>query len=176
MTFNTNLDASEVAPPALPAFDINLPETYNYSASTTVYDTLGTSHLVTSTCKDAAVNSWTWHWSAEDTLGTVQEGAGAVPITFDTEGVLTGGGDGQIPAIDWLNGSDPAVPIDLTFETTQFNSASTVISQDQNGFAAGNLTNVGINEEGVVIASYSNGEQVNIQPGLGNSPTLADSK
>lgn len=161
MTMSTNLDASELAPAA--AFDPDIPATFNYSASTTTYDSLGTSHLVTVYfVKDVAPNSWSWHWSAEDTLGAPLGGAGAAPITFDANGLLTGGGVGQIPAIDWQNGSDPAVPIDLTFETTQFNSASTVISQDQNGYGAGNLTNVGINEEGIVIASYSNGEQVKI--------------
>jgi flagellar hook protein FlgE len=50
----------------------------------------------------------------------------------------------------------------LTFDTTQFNSESTVISQDQNGYATGNLTNVGIDGEGVIVASYSNGEQVKV--------------
>ena len=50
----------------------------------------------------------------------------------------------------------------MTFDTTQFNSNSAVISQDQDGFAAGDLTSVDINEEGIVVASYSNGEQTNI--------------
>ncbi len=161
MTMSTNLDASEVTPAA--AFDPDIPDTFNYSASTTTYDSLGTSHLITVYfVKDAAPNSWSWHWSAEDTLGAPLGGAGTAPITFDADGLLTGGGTDQIPAINWQNGSNATIPIDLTFDTTQFNSESTVIAQDQNGYGAGNLTNVGINEEGIVIASYSNGEQVKI--------------
>jgi flagellar hook protein FlgE len=160
LALNTNLDASEITP--LLPFDATDPATFNYSASTTTYDTLGNSHLVTLYfVKDPVVNTWDWHWSAEDSLGGALGGAGAVPITFDTDGLLIGGGAGVIPAIDWLNGSAPTA-IDVTFDTTQFNSESTVISQDQNGFGAGNLTNIGVNEEGIVIATYSNGEQVKV--------------
>lgn len=162
--YTTNLDASEVAPAA--AFDPALPATYNYSASTPVFDTLGSPHLVTIYfVKDAVDNTWNWHWSAEDDAGGVLGGLGGTQIVFNEDGTLNdaiaGNGTGQIPVIDWQNGSTPTA-IDLTFDTTQFNSASTVISNDQNGYAAGNLTNVGINEEGIVIASYSNGEQVKI--------------
>ncbi|MCK5071710.1 MAG: flagellar hook-basal body complex protein, partial [Desulfocapsa sp.] len=140
------------------------PATFNYSASTTTYDSLGTDHLVSLyfVKSDAADNTWDWHWSAEDADGNALGGAGGAAIVFDDSGILTAGGEGQIPAIDWANGSDAGVPIDVTFDTTQFNSVSTVISQDQNGFGSGNLTNVGINEEGIVVASYSNGEQVKV--------------
>jgi flagellar hook protein FlgE len=47
-------------------------------------------------------------------------------------------------------------------DTTQFNSESVVIGQKQNGYGAGELTNVAINGDGVVVASYSNGRQINI--------------
>jgi flagellar hook protein FlgE len=179
---NTNLDANAEVLPAAPAFDPANPLTFNYSASTTTYDTLGEAHLVTLYFrKDAAANTWNWNFTAEDDAGNpLGDAAGAAPrgqITFGQDGVLNPpmpdpvpspapagvNGLGFIPAADlaWGNGSaDTAVS--LTFDTTQFNSASTIISQDQNGYAAGNLTNVGINGEGIIIASYSNGEQVKI--------------
>lgn len=166
---NTNLDASEIPPPA--AFNPDIPATFNYSASTTTFDTLGNEHLVSIYfVKDAADNTWDWHWTAEDANGNPLGNPPAVPmgqIVFNEDGTLNdliaGNGTGEILAadIDWDNGSVPT-GIDLTFDTTQFNSASTVISQDQNGYGAGNLTNVGINEEGIVIASYSNGQQVKV--------------
>jgi flagellar hook protein FlgE len=68
---------------------------------------------------------------------------------------------GAIPAIDWQNGTTPT-PIDLTFNSTQFYSDSMVISQNQNGYAAGQLTNIGIDNQGGVVVSYSNGQQVKV--------------
>jgi flagellar hook protein FlgE len=84
---------------------------------------------------------------------------------FGPDGVLTAPSPATVPtpaALDWNNGSDATEIIDVTFDTTQFNSESVVISQDQNGFGAGNLTGVEIDPDGIVVASYSNGEQTNI--------------
>ncbi len=184
ITMNTNLDSSADIIPAAIAFDPADPTTFNYSASTTTYDTLGEPHLVTLYFRkdDGAANTWNWYYSAEDVDGNpLGDAAGAAPrgqVTFGTNGVLdpplpdpipnpvalpAPNGLGFIAAADvaWGNGSADTA-ISLTFDTTQFNSESTVISQDQNGYAAGNLTNVGIDGEGVVIASYSNGEQVKV--------------
>ena len=180
MSLNTNLDASETEPVA--AFDYTDTTTYNYSSSTQVYDTLGEAHLVTLYFRkdDAAgPNTWNWYWTAETDAGVVGQGGATDPdlvagvITFNNDGTLNAGGAGTIgdytapPALiadglNWGNGSDPAQQIAVTFDTTQFDSESTVISQDQNGFAAGNLTSVDIDGDGAVIASYSNGEQVKI--------------
>lgn len=164
MTLNSNLDASTVAIDAAIAFDPALPATYDYAASTQTYDTLGNPHLVTTYFrKDAADNTWNWFWSAEDVNGGPLGGAGAAPITFTNNGILETGGIGAIEPdeLNWGNGSTPT-GMALTFETTQFNNASKVISQDQNGYASGNLTNIAINNDGVVVASYSNGTQTKI--------------
>lgn len=178
MSLNTNLDASSEPPAA--AFDYTEPDTYNYSSSTQVYDSLGEPHLVTVYfVKDAAPNTWNWYWTAETDAGVVGQGGLTDPdlmagtITFNDDGTLLNGGAGVIgdytapPAliadgINWGNGSDVDQTMNITFDTTQFDSESTVISQSQNGYAAGNLTNVDIDGEGAVIASYSNGEQVKI--------------
>jgi flagellar hook protein FlgE len=173
LTLNSNLDASTVAIPAATPFDPVKTATYNYAASTQTYDTLGNPHLVTTYFrKDAvAANTWNWFWSAEDALGApLGNIAGDPPmgqIVFTADGLLNttiaGNGTGAIAAADlaWANGSTDT-GISVNFDTTQFNNISKVISQDQNGYASGNLTNVTINNDGVVIASYSNGEQSKI--------------
>ncbi len=184
ITMNTNLDSSADIIPAATAFDPADPTTFNYSASTTTFDTLGEPHLVTLYFRkdDGAANTWNWYYTSEDVNGNpLGDAAGDPPrgqVTFGADGTLdpplpdpipnpvtapADNGLGIIPAADlaWDNGSADTA-ISLTFDTTQFNSESTVISQDQNGYAAGNLTNVGIDGDGVVIASYSNGEQVKI--------------
>ena len=66
-----------------------------------------------------------------------------------------------IPAATWGNGSAASV-INLSLDCTQHDSESIIIGQKQNGYSAGELTNVAINGKGVVVASYSNGRQVNI--------------
>ncbi len=168
MGFNTNLDAnSEIPVGGWPAWDPVDTQTYNYSASTQIYDSLGEPHLMTAYWRitDPATNTWEWNWTAEDINGNpVGQAAGdaaAGQLTFNADGTLNAGGEANVGPIDWGNGSDPT-DLAINFDTTQFDSDSVVIAQDQNGYAAGNLTNVAINGDGIAIATYSNGEQVNI--------------
>ncbi len=149
-------------------FDPENPATYDYAASTQTYDTLGNPHIISTYFrKDSEANTWNWYWSAEDNLGaTLGSSEGSLPlgqIVFTADGLLSSGGTGNIPAaeLDWKNGSTPTA-IAMNFKTTQFNNTSRVISQEQNGLASGNLTNITINNEGVVIASFSNGAQTKI--------------
>ncbi len=164
ITLTTNLDASAVAPPA-GAIDPLDTDTFNYSSSITVFDSLGNEHLVTTYFqKDPVANTWNWSWSSADSVPAA--GVGAAQITFDADGNLLAGGVGEIPPIAvgglvWGNGSANS-QLDITFDTTQFRSASVVLSQDQDGYGSGNLTGVDIDSSGVVVASYSNGEQTNI--------------
>ncbi len=163
MDLINNLDAAEDLPTVAP-FDPTDPESFNYSMSTQIYDSLGNAHLITTYYeKDPVANTWNWYWGAEDTTGAPIGGPGGVQLVFDENGILDPPiGPQTIGPIDWGNGSDTTQAIDLDFATTQFHSDSVVISQNQNGFGAGDLTSVDINEEGIVVASYSNGEQINI--------------
>lgn len=173
LTLTTNLDSTE---PILgtAGFLITDPTTYNYSSSVTVFDTLGNPQLLSTYFIKTADNEWAYAWSAEEDDGiggTILQGISADnALTFTPKGVLVGSvavppvvttGDILAADLDWNNGSTPT-GITITFDTTQFNSESIVISQDQNGYGAGNLTGVEIDPEGIVIASYSNGEQTKI--------------
>jgi len=167
LTLNTNLDSSEAILP-LGGLVITDPNTFNYSSSIQVFDTLGGPHLLTTYFIKTAANTWNWAWSAEQEGGAIIEGAGSNTLNFTPDGVLTNDAlnppldtIGFIPSLNWNNSTTPT-PIDITFDTTQFNSASAVISQEQDGFGAGDLTGVNIDPEGIVVASYSNGEQINI--------------
>ncbi len=173
MTYNTNLDAaSEIPAGGWPAWDPNDTGTFNYTASTQVFDSLGEPHIVSMYWRinDPATNTWDWFYEVPDANGGAGlQGQGAPQLVFNADGTLPdtdGDGNpdpvvGALPAIDWQNGSDPS-NITVNLDCTQFDSDSVVIAQDQNGYAAGNLTSVDINSEGVVLASYSNGEQVKI--------------
>ncbi len=168
MTFNTNLDASSAIPVGgWAAFDPADTGTFNYTASTQIFDSLGEPHLLSMFWRinDPATNTWDTFYVIED--AGVQ--ANGPQLTFETDGTLPDtDGDGfpnpvpfDINNIDWGNGSDPS-NITVNFDCTQFDSESLVIAQDQNGYGAGNLTNTAINSEGIVVATYSNGEQVKI--------------
>jgi flagellar hook protein FlgE len=173
-TLSTNLDATEDINPG--PVDITDPTTFNYTSSTQVFDTVGNPHLITFYFNKTANNQWEWSWSTTASDGTpipALPGStpGTEPLNFLPDGLLEdplNPGNpypagttltDTIPAIDWLNGTTPTEII-LSIDTTQFNSDSVVISQDQNGYGAGELAGVNINEDGVVIASYANGEQV----------------
>lgn len=230
LQLTTNLDSTE--PVITLPFDYTDSDTFNYSSSVQVFDTLGNPQLLSTYFTKTADNTWNAAWSAEmdDGSGTIMSGTFAAPLVFTSDGVLTnaslvpptdttatipadagtsiaagttvtlpdtttvtlpdpavtslpagttlpGGAvlpagsvstqaDGSVhfqPAgtLNWTNGTTPT-DIVISFDTTQFNSESVVISQNQNGYGAGNLTGIEIDPEGIVIASYSNGEQSKI--------------
>lgn len=170
LQLTTNLDSTE--PAIATAFDYTDPSTYNYSSSVQVFDTLGNPQLLSTYFTKTADNTWNASWSAEvdDGSGTIMSGTFATPLVFTSDGILTNAAatpptdtTATIPSatLDWNNGTTPT-DIVITFDTTQFNSESVVISQNQNGTGAGNLTGIAIDPEGIVVASYSNGEQTQI--------------
>lgn len=197
ITFNTNLDAEEEE--IADAFDYTDEDTYNYSSSCTVYDSLGESHLVTVyfVKDDAAANTWNWYYTSEQSDGTIIEsdldGDGDIDVAgslvFDTDGNLetvygyvydAATGTGALEILnqnadddptetamtitipDWGNDSELNQALAINFDTTQYDSDSQVISVEQDGYASGNLTSVDIDDDGAIVASYSNGTSVKV--------------
>lgn len=170
LTFTTNLDenSSVITSGAIDPTDRT---TYNYSASSQIFDSLGESHLVTVYWQltDDATNTWDMGYTV-DNDNTLPIQTFTNSLTFDSKGKLadtTGDGipDPQTETItlpNWTNGATNPQTIDLSFDCTQYDSDSIVIGQKQNGYSAGELTNVAINSDGIVVASYSNGRQINI--------------
>lgn len=162
VTLQTNLDSNS---DILGTFDIATPEnTSNYSTTTTVYDSLGTSHLLS--CYFTKTGEQTWDWnlavdSSELSIAGTDDltSIGTGTLTFDEKGNLVTGADATISALTWTNGSS-AQALTYSFETTQFDSDSTVFSQDQDGYASGEVTDVDIAADGKVSAVYSNGETI----------------
>ena len=167
LTFSTNLDENEVPIPAGSAAIVPADRTtYNYSASSRIFDSLGEAHLMTMYwCLTDDLNNT---WQAAYTIDGGALNQVGTDLTFDTQGNLIdtdGNADGNLtvalPAIAWANGAAPS-NVALTFDCTQYDSDSIVIGTQQNGYTAGELTNVGINGDGIVVASYSNGREINI--------------
>ena len=77
-------------------------------------------------------------------------------LTFDTSGTLVSPIGGAALESDNITGG----AIQLAYNnSTQFNSPFAVLSQSQNGAPEGDLVGVNIGDDGLVVASYSNGSQ-----------------
>ncbi len=167
MDLTQNLDASaDIIDQVATPFAVADTDSYNYSSSMQVYDSLGDEHIISTYFVKTADNTWQMYYDAPDAGVT----SAAVEMVFDGDGNLQSIGgvagattvDIAAGTIDWANGAAVNPIITMTFNTTQYNSESVVISQDQNGFASGSLTGVTIDDEGNVTASYSNGEQTKV--------------
>jgi flagellar hook protein FlgE len=174
-----NLDAGDATAGAEAAFDRTDPNTYNYSTSYTLYDSLGAQHTATMYFlkDDATANTWhTWLY-ADDGSGTMQAvdpgtgnaivGPPAVPaystLTFATNGTLATVNGGAAASLTYNNFalSNGAAPLGLELDfsqITQFGGDYAVNSLFQDGFSTGRLTGLDISDTGVVSARYTNGQ------------------
>ncbi len=174
LTLTTNIDSDSIAIPG--GFDITNPGTSShYATSIRVFDSLGSTHLMTTYFTKIANNSWEWNTVVDGgevaggTPGTL-ELVGEGMLGFDAGGNLdlTASGNG-IPlttpgtfttlagALDWNNGSVTTGQITLDMQTTQYASPSVVVSQEQDGYGTGTLVKLNVDEEGNIVGNFSNG-------------------
>jgi len=178
-----NLDSRQTAlDPA--AFDPTASDTYSHSTSSTVFDSLGASHVLSyyfvhdapGSATNAAndPNQWavfSYLDGAETDMNggaTINHLNGGVAIAQDT-GILNFNADGSFasstPAllenvnVPLTNGANPLSMVhDFTNNTTtQYSASFAVNTLDPNGFSTGRLTGLDISEEGLMRATFSNG-------------------
>lgn len=155
-----SLDASATSPSV--AFDPANAASYNFTRSTTIYDSLGVSHaLQLYYVKDGSTaTSSDWHvYGYLDGNQVDLDGAGANDyhtMTFDSAGQLTVGAT--------ISGVTMSVPpatdlsIDFDFSgVTQYAGDSGLISVTQDGYARGRVVGVSIDDNGVIFGRYTNG-------------------
>ncbi len=156
----------------------------HFSRSIQIFDSIGRSHNITiSYLKDPATA--TWNIEAYADLADIEAGTHTNGLL--ASGQISFGGDGSLATnsvtpvhpvavagqpigIDWLDAdgaSDSLIEFDLgTIGTTdglsQFASNFNVVFVNQNGAEVGQLNGVNIDEEGFVIASFSNGELIKL--------------
>ncbi len=167
-------------------FDMNLPadaaiaDTFNNSIE--LFDALGVSHTVSITWLKNAANDWTATFS-DPVLTSTGVVSGTIDTDSGTAGIQTSidvtfNGDGSIASFN------PAIPaFDITGFTTGANNSSVVLDWgtvgqtngltqfssntttpsleiyliDQDGVRFGQLSNISINETGLVTAAFENG-------------------
>lgn len=171
VTVSMNLDASVPLPapfdPADPA------ATSNYATSMTVYDSLGNDHRVDVYFSNIGGGQWDWHAMVDG--GETVAGVAGTPfeiaagnLSFTTDGGLdTETSLGS--SVDFLNATaGQAITFDfgdaITTDggtgvsgTTQYDGDFNVRGLAQDGLSVGTLSDLQINEEGVMTAVYSNG-------------------
>lgn len=164
-----NLDArmAVTAPTAGPAIDFNDPTTYNSATSLAVYDALGQDVALTYYFQKSAASTWNVFITAN---GTPINGTAAAPVASTTLTFPATGGAPTAPvgpvAIDIPGttgtGGETTLPItgvQLDMDgARQYGAPFGVTNLSQNGYAPGQITGVTIEDNGVVMARYSNGQ------------------
>ncbi len=166
VSMKMNLDAS--ADIKATAFAIPpTPDMYNFSAPVTIYDSLGSSHVIQVYFSKTAASTWSWNALIDGgdvtggTAGTPQLFGSGVGMAFDpATGKMTAPA-AAVPfhagGITFINGS-PSVASTIDFDgSVSFSTPSMLQDMNQNGFPAGSATSVSIDEFGNLTAAYSNG-------------------
>jgi flagellar hook protein FlgE len=151
-----NLDARESAPVTTP-FNINNAQSYNKATSLTVYDSLGNSHALSTYYVKTAANTWQVYAAVDGTALPASIGT----LNFNPDGSLNTTTT-TLPfnvSVALTNGAVTPQSIALDFDqATQYGSPFSVDTLTQDGFAAGQLSGYGINDDGTVVGRYSNGQ------------------
>jgi len=162
VTVTANFDANSTPPapawdPALATF--NPYTASNFSTSVAYYDANGNANSLTLFFRNTGANAW----EVNTFDGTTYTAAGGgSPVTFNANGSLATG------TTFAANG----VTIDLT-GTTQYTNSSVVYNQTADGYAAGNLTKVTVDDKGYVNGTYTNGQLMRIaQVALAKFPSV----
>lgn len=165
-----NLDARAVNPttltPAGPVFNPAAvppdPESYNFTTSVQVFDTLGNPHTLSYyfVRTNPAVNR-TWDvYISQDGAAT---GGAAGQLAFDEYGVI----DPASALINYnlalTNGALTPQTVEIDFSnTSQFGDDSAVTDLFQDGYTTGQLTGLVVTKDGIVQGRYSNGQSKDI--------------
>ena len=139
-------------------------DTFYPSVTTTiaVYDSLGAKHDVPVVFTKASNNKWTLSLGSGGDSFSIHEADGTTTtialtktdLKFDTSGSYVSGSAGL--SLSYENGAAPQqVAINLA-AITQYSGTST-IAADSDGNAAGTLSNVDIDSQGVITGTYTNG-------------------
>lgn len=148
------------------AFDPGNPTTYNRSTSTTVYDSLGNPMAAeiyyvrtSSSNSSSTTNDWNVHVIVDGTELTPSSGSSPMQLRFDNFGQLISPTTGV--GFDPLNipGGDPLlISLDHGTSTTQYSDPFSIVSMTQDGYPSGRLDSVTVDNNGVVRASFTNGQ------------------
>lgn len=177
--FNLDADSPVTAPDAAvtPQIDFTNKKTYNNATSVTVYDSKGQDVALSYYYQKSANDTWNVYVTAngepvhtdasgnpvawqtlafDNTTGKLSSPspADALDLTIENELIITDPDTGA-------ETSRIVVPLATTVDfsgATQYDQTFGVTNLTQNGYAAGQLTSIAIEADGIVLARYSNGQ------------------
>jgi flagellar hook protein FlgE len=174
-----NLDSRQGA--GSKVFDPKDPyKTSHYATAVEIYDSQGNKHILNMFFNKTEDRSWTYKGmiDGKEIQGGAPEGqqlaeACEGKLTFTENGLLNSqeqtvsnfnftGGAKADQQIKFNFGDDLASGGKGVEGTKQFGKDSDIISWNQNGFSAGMVNSLSFNDEGILTASYSNGQVVDL--------------
>jgi flagellar hook protein FlgE len=157
-----NLDSRNTVPTTAP-FSPTTPASYNWSNSTSVYDTLGNAHNLTMYYVKTAANTWSSYAYVDGTAATVTPKGGAAAasaaLTFSTTGTMS---NVNMPwTITYAPTTGATTPETFTLDytgSTQYGQTAGTNSLTNDGYAAGTVSSINIDSSGIMQATYTNGQ------------------
>lgn len=184
---NTQAVATSGSATTKTTFALNLPSDAtispasgsSFTSSMTVYDSLGTANSIQVTWTKTAANKWSASFGnptlASNSATTTGTTAGTVDVTFNSDGSLasTTPSPPTISVTGWTDGAtDSTIALNLgtvgkTDGLTQYASGETTPSVsitgiNSDGLPFGKLSSISIGKNGLVDATYSNGQTIPI--------------
>jgi len=162
LSTKTNLDANADVIAAGVAFDPDDADTYTHSLPITVYDSLGNAHQVVQyfVKRPDVGNESVWDVNYRlDGQALTAPADGATEMRFDSNGLLISPASVDVEfAQPGAGTGSPAAPLEMTVRyngSTQFGGPFAP-NFTQNGYATGEYVGLSINNDGAVVARYTN--------------------
>ncbi len=168
MEMNLDSRAATTLPATTPMVNFSDATTYNNATSLTVYDQRGQDVALTYYFQKAGTDTWNVFVTANGTSVSVDGAGDPAPVTtmsFPTSGGAPTAPAGpitlDIPASTNAAGAQtlaiPGIEFDLS-GATQYGAGFGVTNLTQDGYAPGQLSGLSIESDGIVMATYSNGQ------------------
>jgi flagellar hook protein FlgE len=168
MELNLDSRAATTLPATTPQVNFSDAKTYNNATSLTVFDAKGQDVALTYYFQKTATDTWNVYVTANGTSVAVDGAGDPAPLT--TINFPSNGGTPtspstpitlDIPASTNAAGAETlaisGIQLDMT-GATQYGASFGVTDLKQDGYAPGQLSGLSIEDSGIVMATYSNGQ------------------
>ncbi|MFM5843190.1 lateral flagellar hook protein FlgEL [Aeromonas sanarellii] len=150
---NLKADAS-IIDQAVHPFDPAKSDSFSYSQSSKVYDSLGVEHTLTQYFVKTGENTWQVNYAFNGT----QTGT-PVTMEFNTNGTLKSPTTAPVLNLAPAGAEPIALTADLA-KVSQYASDFNATRNQSNGYTAGDLTGVRVDADGGVYATFTNGQSL----------------